>query len=198
MSPVLAKNHRYRNIAHRFDQVLVSRDLEAGWVTPVIDVESVEIDPFGGLAGRHEPHRLPPVHLVRRRAGADRDWPTTALLQEKFRVSDSGTVESGEFCGGCRVDVLGDGVAEDVWVICGLRDEDQVLADFAGAVEGLEIDFGRAGVSFEGYVCEEVEEDVDSCFVEELEGLVGGLGDVCVIDEDCVDAELAQVGDIFA
>jgi hypothetical protein len=95
------------------------------------------------------------------------------------------------------VDVLGDGVAEDVWVICGLRDEDKVLADFARAVEGLEIDFGRAGVSFEGYVCEEVEEDVDSCFVEELQGLVGGLGDVCVIDEDGVDSELTQVWNVF-
>jgi len=83
-------------------------------------------------------------------------------------------------------------------MFCGLRDEDQVLADFAGAVEGLEVDFGRTGVSFERDVGEELEEDVDSCFVEELQGLVGGLGDVCVVDEDCVYSELTQVGDVFA
>lgn len=48
------------------------------------------------------------------------------------------------------------------------------------------------------YVCEEFEEDVDSCFGEELEGLVRGLADVCVVDDDCVDAELEEVRDVFA
>jgi hypothetical protein len=43
-------------------------------------------------------------------------------------------VESGEFCCGWRVDVLRDGITEDVRVVRGLRDEDEVLADFAVAV----------------------------------------------------------------
>jgi hypothetical protein len=65
---------------------------------------------------------------------ADGPAPTAALLQEQFRVSDSGAVESGEFCCGWRVDVLRDGITEDVRVVRGLRDEDEVLADFAVAV----------------------------------------------------------------
>lgn len=89
------------------------------------------------------------------------------------------------------MDVLGDGVAEDVWELRGLRDEDQVLADPVWAVESLEVDFGGAGVCFRWDVCEEFEEDVDSCVVEELQGLVGWLADVGVIDGDGVDAELA-------
>lgn len=89
------------------------------------------------------------------------------------------------------MDVLGDGVAEDVWELRSLRDEDQVLADSVWAVEGLEVDFGGAGVYFRGDICEEFEEDVDSCVVEELQGLVGWLADVGVIDDDGVDAELA-------
>lgn len=60
------------------------------------------------------------------------------------------------------------------------------------------VDFGGAGVSFEVHVCEEVEENVDSCFLQELKGLVGGLAEVCVVDGDCVDTELTQVGDVFA
>jgi hypothetical protein len=109
-------------------------------------------------------------------------------------------VESGEFCCSWRVEILRDGITEDVRVFRGLRDEDEVLADFAGAVKALKVYFGGGWVPepFEGYVCEEFEDDVDACFFEELQGLVGGLGDVCVIDKDGVDAELTQVGDVFA
>ena len=113
-------------------------------------------------------------------------------------------MESGESSGGARVNVLRDGVAQDIWKFRRLRDEDEVLADFVRAVEALEVDLGGAtagvccSVCWEVYVCEEFEEDVDACVGEELQGFVGGLADVCVVDGEGVDAEAEQVGDVFA
>ena len=43
-------------------------------------------------------------------------------------------MESGESSGGARVNVLRDGVAQDIWKFRRLRDEDEVLADFVRAV----------------------------------------------------------------